>query len=139
MISPSLINLRNVVATCIACSLLTYPSFIVAQGVPESPIENLEGQSESPEAPTAQVPVVQEPAVQEPATVTLPGPKTDAGSTTKDGGLTNDENATEGDNAAESQLTLEERRAAWMAELEQLTFAEIVACLLYTSPSPRDS
>ena len=136
MISPSLINLRNVVATCIACSLLTYPSFIVAQGVPESPIENLEGQSESAEAPTAQVPVVQEPAVQEPATVTLPGPKTDAGSTTKDGSATKDnatkdnateDNATEGDNAAESQLTLEERRAAWMAELEQLTFAEIVA------------
>ena len=54
--------------------------------------------------------------------------KDGAGSTTKDGAgsTTKDGAGSTTKDEAESEQTLEERRAAWMAELEQLTFAELV-------------
>ena len=156
MIILSLTNLRNVIAGCIACSLLLLPSSLTTAqdlfgtfdentgnkvepaGAPV--VQEPTAQEPAIQEPLTQEPVTQEPATQEPAVVTLPR------SGTKTGDLNDTDEAnngnTETDEAGESstaetdeaggsgtteaELTLEERRADWMAELEQLTFSELV-------------
>ena len=115
MISFSQMNLRNVVAKCLTFSLLILPSFASAQS--GTTVESV-----TPEpVPTLKLPGV---ASESGGSMTKDG----AGSTTKDGAgsTTKDGAGSTTKDEAESEQTLEERRAAWMAELEQLTFAELV-------------
>ena len=118
MISLSQMNLRNVIASCLTFSLLILPSFASAQS-------------------GTKVEAVTQEAI---PTLKLPATSENTGSMTKDGAgsMTKDGagSATKGGagsatkdgagSATKDGPTLEERRAAWMAELEQLTFAEIV-------------
>lgn len=142
MISPSQVNLRIVVANCLAFSLLIFSSVASAQGLLGTPNG----------ASGIKVESAAEPVVQEPTVVTLPGvgsttkpvdgsttkpavgssTKVDAGSSTKPvAGSSTKPVAGTGvkgvaDLTAEEKLDLEKRRAAWMAELEKLTFSELV-------------
>ena len=151
MINLSQVNRRNVVASCLAFSLLILPSLASGQGLLGTP------ESSGIKVETEGRPATQEPAV----VVTLPGgiPE-NAGSTTKDGAgsmtkdgagsmtkdgagsmtkdgagsMTKDGagSATkEGPAGAETELSAEEQRAAWMAELKQLTFAQLVKRIRY--------
>ena len=147
MISLSQVNLRNVIANSLAFSLLISPCFASAQGLLGTP------EASGIKVNSAAEPATQ---TQEPTVVTLPGgvsesagsmKKDNAGSMTKDGAgsmtkdgagsMTKDGAGSmtkDGDGSttkakalgAESELTLEERRTAWMAELEQLSFTELV-------------
>ena len=134
MISLSQMNLRNVIASCLTFSLLILPSFASAQS--GTKVEAVTQES----IPTLKLPATSENT----GSMTKDGAgsmtKDGAGSMTKDGAgsATKDGagSATKDDagsitkdgagSATKDGPTLEERRAAWMAELEQLTFAEIV-------------
>ncbi len=125
MINPSQVNLRNVVANCLTVSLLILPSFASAQGLLGTPNDSSGLQVES----------ASDPVVQEPTVVTLPGAISEFGSATKEAGsmtkdaagsTTKTTDATNNGGESEDGLTVEEQRAAWRAELEKLTFAEIV-------------
>ena len=110
MISLSQMNLRNVIASCLTFSLLILPSFASAQS--GTKVEAVTQES----IPTLKLPATSENT----GSMTKDG----AGSMTKDGaGSATKDGA---GSATKDGPTLEERRAAWMAELEQLTFAEIV-------------
>ena len=134
MISLSQTNLRNVIASCLTFSLLILPSFASAQSG-----TNVEAVTQE-SIPTLKLPATSENT----GSMTKDGAgsmtkdgagsatkdgagsatKDDAGSMTKDGaGSATKDGA---GSATKDGRTLEERRAAWMAELEQLTFAEIV-------------
>jgi len=118
MISLSQMNLRNVIASCLTFSLLILPSFASAQS--GTKVEAVTQES----IPTLKLPATSENT----GSMTKDGAgsmtKDDAGSMTKDGaGSATKDGA---GSATKDGPTLEERRAAWMAELEQLTFAEIV-------------
>ena len=126
MISLSQMNLRNVIASCLTFSLLILPSFASAQS--GTKVEAVTQES----IPTLKLPATSENT----GSMTKDGAgsmtkdgagsmtKDDAGSMTKDGaGSATKDGA---GSATKDGPTLEERRAAWMVELEQLTFAEIV-------------
>ena len=136
MISLSQMNLRNVVAKCLTFSLLILPSFASAQS--GTTVESAVTPVTPEPIPTLKLPGVTSESA---GSMTKDGAgsmtkdgagsmtKDDAGSMTKDGAgsMTKDggPNGVGGSEAGSAQ-TLEERRAAWMAELERLTFAEIV-------------
>ena len=119
-------TLRCVIASCVACSLLMSPSFAFAQGELGT-LDQGSGSKVSSE------PASDEPAGEETATVVLPGTSSAMTSPTSD-----DKEATaepssketpekvEDEGTAEAKKSYEERKAAWMAELEQLTFKELV-------------
>ena len=126
MISLSQMNLRNVIASCLTFSLLILPSFASAQS--GTKVEAVTQEA----IPTLKLPATSENT----GSMTKDGAgsmtkdgagsmtKDDAGSMTKDGaGSATKDGA---GSATKDGPTLEERRAAWMVELEQLTFAEIV-------------
>ena len=150
MISLSQMNLRNVIASCLTFSLLILPSFASAQS--GTKVEAVTQES----IPTLKLPATSENTgsmtkdgagsmtKDGAGSMTKDGAgsatKDGAGSATKDGAgsMTKDGAGSATKDGAGSATkdgagsatkdgpTLEERRAAWMAELEQLTFAEIV-------------
>ena len=146
MISLSQMNLRNVVAKCLTFSLLILPSFASAQSgttvesavtpVTPEPIPTLKLPGVTSENTGSMTKDGADSTTQDGSTtkdgagsMTKDGAgsmtKDGAGSMTKDGaGSTTKDGA--GSTTKNDGPTLEERRAAWMAELEQLTFAEIV-------------
>ena len=135
--SPTLtMTLRCVIASCIVCSLLMFPSFASAQGglgtldqgsgLKVEPV----GEPDPSQDPTSQAPATVGSTSKEPTTVITPGapPATPVvdGATVEQGAVAENTEAVGGDGTTEKQLTLEEREAIWMAELEALTFKEIV-------------
>ena len=113
-------TLRCVIASCIICSLFMLPSFASAQGE----LETLD-QGSGTKAPSETM--SEEPAGEEPATVILPGASPAAPASKQE--ATDKPDAPKAPAAVKddgAELTLEQRKAAWMAELEQLNFKELV-------------
>ena len=126
-------TLRSVIASCIVCSLLTLPSLASAQEN-FGTLDNGSGSKIDPPAQAAETPPVEsKPGDQlgqplTPATADGAAGETKAKAGSAKAGSAKAGSAKagqEGDNP-ESELTLEEQRAAWMAELEQLTFQELI-------------
>ena len=133
---------RSVIASCFACLLLMLPSFASAQGdlgtldqggeTLDQGSEMLDQGSETLEQGSgskADAPV--EPAAEAPPVVITPGAQSEQPSTPETEGAAGDaavaaDGTDQSSDNPEAELTNEEKRAAWMAELEQLTFKELV-------------
>ena len=136
-------TLQSVIASCIACLLLTLPSFASAQDELGTPEQDNGFQLQVPSEPISQdPPAVTTPGTQQedqPAIPTIVEGTADAveavdtDPNTADGGAdmaavadTDAANSPDAGEDSGKELTLEERRAIWLAGLKKLTFKQLV-------------
>ena len=118
-------TLRSVIASCIACSLLILPSFASAQGELGALDQGSGSKVESPIEPLTPGSSSKNSAGQQPGVVIRPG-ASPAFPVADEGAPPVEQATTESAEGAEVDLTLKEKEMAWMAELKQLTFKQLV-------------